>query len=414
MFIFVGMAQTISILLLIFFAPETKKQQPSLQVPTTIDDNDTPHVGNSQTSTIISSPSSTLKASLFKDYVQTLRFPKPSKPVNTSLPAKALITPSTILTFLLIAPLIASTYGLASSLALFFSIAPTFLLPKRIGFLFGLPASFVLICYAVQIGYDIWVSQSANSNRLMSRDKKSRTMSVAIVVQLLLLGAGGIAGLGLYTCNVLGPKMILSSEVVTIVEGDMMNEERLWIVGAFFGAAVAASVGVQLFGSAKLSSIHSPSQSIKMNKSVTEERALDSASIVSTLRAAYNIYTALLSGIFALTFPIWASEGHSAPLPALKPSTTSTSNGPFSSPSSRPNRRHAEDIPGKATKVIDMDMLMGIQITVVALAIVAVVVSGLASLGIVFGNEGLRRRDRKILGLEREMCEDDEIELEMR
>lgn len=382
--------QGISLLLVSLAAPETqytRTQQPVTASPRT-HKRTTTNLSTTEavTLTTISSgftPTENTKSA----FGRSLLFPRPAKSCSWLLPLKAIITPSTFISVCLVGPLTAATYGLASSVALLFSIAPTLLKPQRIGYLFILPALFAVICHLVQSSLFLF------SAKRPSMKPRSKTISILVTGQVLLLGAGGVVALGLYTCAKVGPQMVTSSEVVSIVDGEMLNESRLWVVGGLLGAAAAGAVGVSMLARSLALS------SFEMTRLLIDGRPEYVAKEIEISRLvafATQILTNILSGAFTLAFPSWVvSVEHSTPPPSLTgPPSSFSSAGPW--------KRHGESSTAASEdtpKQLGLGMLMGVQITSVALGIVIMVVGGAAAVILVSGAEHLRRRDRKILGM---------------
>jgi hypothetical protein len=186
--------------------------------------------------------------------------------------------------------------------------------------------------------------------------------------------------------------MVTSSEVVSIVDGEMLNESRLWVVGALLGAAAAGAVAVSMLARSLALS------SFEMTRLLIDGRPEYVAKEIEISRwvvFATQILTNILSGAFTLAFPSWVvSVEHTAPQPSLTgPPGSLSSGGPW--------KRHGESSTTAAEETpqeMGLDMLMGVQITSVALGIVIMVVGGAAAVILVSGAEHLRRRDHKILG----------------
>lgn len=156
----------ISLLLLVFATPETQFHPVEEVEMDQLDASNNVVIADSampKTSTLITTSAVQGESSL-RIYFRSLKFPTPQRPWAPALPAKALLAPSTALNALLNAPLTASAYGLASSLALIFSVEPTFLLPQRIGLLFVLPACFTLVAHSTNTCIDIWRQRLLHSH----------------------------------------------------------------------------------------------------------------------------------------------------------------------------------------------------------------------------------------------------------
>ena len=228
-------------------------------------------------------PSSTPSGSRVKQYLYKIRplaFKSSFRRSHATSPLRALCAPSTILTFLLTVPLIASAFGVAFSLSLLYSGTPIFLFPSRIGFLFTLPAVFSLL------GYSIFAFVAHLKNRPPNHLSSTRHLTASIPG--VLLGVSGLLSYGLYTVGNLSPKEIVdnNTEFTLDVTGQDLS---LRIVSLLFGLLVVGAVVLEASGSTHLSS----------------STLIPSTSSSNELETAHKTLQTLFIGIFTIGFPAW-------------------------------------------------------------------------------------------------------------
>ncbi|CZT09627.1 uncharacterized protein RAG0_14322 [Rhynchosporium agropyri] len=262
----INVIQAISILLLIFATPETTFDRASSQQPT-VD---------------IAPDKSAMKL-----YVETLNLSNKHSvqkfAMNEALrPLRALAAPSSILTTLLTAPILASAFGIASSLSLLFAPMPTFLFPARIGYLFILPLVFSLLAYAL----------GSLATRLLTKpprhlsDSGIKTLTVA--GPGLLIGLAGLLAFGLYTSADLMPEI---EDDGTIFALNIVGLEiSLKTVSSLLGLLVCGAIILQYSGSTYLSKF-APSNGVGS----------------SELAGAHHVLQELVIGIWIIGMPTWIS-----------------------------------------------------------------------------------------------------------
>lgn len=255
--------QAFSVFFLLFFLPETSFLRSSS--PTT-------PITSAPISTMTSNPS---PSSLFRTYVSSLRFIPYTQPfkAHTALrPLRAFTTPSTLLTFLLTGPTIASAFGLASSLSLLFAVMPTLLFPSYLGFLFILPA-ILSICAFIPAAF------------LASRpsQKASSPINPRVVVLGIILGIAGILSFALYTTSKLTPP---NSRATGFVSGG--SQLSLRVVSLLLGILVA---GAAVLGVVARADLHAEVE--------------DGVQVQNAWRVCQD----LLSGIFIMAVPGWVQGG---------------------------------------------------------------------------------------------------------
>ncbi|KAL5318249.1 hypothetical protein ACEPPN_013308 [Leptodophora sp. 'Broadleaf-Isolate-01'] len=262
----INVIQAISIALLIFATPETtfdraSSQQPSLDI----------------------APSK----SAFSMYVDTLKLSNSHSTSKFTLkealrPMRALAAPSTILTTLLTAPLLASSLGAASSLSLLFAAMPTFLFPARVGYIFILPLVFSLLAYS--LGSFITHLRTKPPHHLT--DSGVKTLTVACPG--MLIGAAGLLAFGLYTSAELMPEL---EDNGTIFALNIVGLEiSLKTVSSLFGLMISGAVMLQYSGSTYLSTFV-PSSGIG----------------ASELAGAHHVLQEIIIGIWVIGMPMWIS-----------------------------------------------------------------------------------------------------------
>ncbi|KAG4431534.1 hypothetical protein IFR05_012991 [Cadophora sp. M221] len=258
--------QAVSIALLIFATPETafdrtSSQQPSLDI----------------------APSK----SAFSMYIDTLKLSNSHSTSKFNLkealrPLRALAAPSTILTTLLTAPLLASSFGAASSLSLLFAAMPTFLFPARVGYIFILPLIFSLLAYS--LGSFVTHLRTQPPHHLANSGVKTLT----VAGPGMLIGAAGLLAFGLYTSAELMPEI---EDNGTIFALNIVGLEiSLKTVSSLFGLMISGAVMLQYSGSTYLSTFV-PSSGIG----------------ASELAGANHVLQEIIIGIWVIGMPMWIS-----------------------------------------------------------------------------------------------------------
>lgn len=225
----------------------------------------------------------------FKTYLKSLhplKYTAPFSLQTTLQPIRALSTPSTLLAFLLTGPLIASAYGVANSLSLLFAAMPTFLFPSRLGYIFILPLVFSLIAYLITT-YTSHLRYKPPHH--LSRTSKSDHLTAAIPG--LLLGVAGLLSFGLYVEGELSPK--------TVDEGTVFSLDTTGVnlslktVSLLFGMLVAGGTLMSFAASAHLASSSIVTSSGNSNHGET------------LLQPSHAVLENILIGIFVIGFPSW-------------------------------------------------------------------------------------------------------------
>lgn len=265
--------QAISILLLAFATPETTYHRFS-----------TYSVGLSNFQTTITTGTPTQTG--FKAYLSTLRLTTSNSTSKFSistalLPLRALAAPSTILTFLLTAPLLATAFGIAHLLSELFSPQPIMAFPTAIGLMFTVPLVASLLTYA----------KASLITYFLSRSSKSHPASKDLVVAIpaLLLAFIGTLAFGLYTESTLAPvtkmKGVLSA---FYAQGQDLSQR---VVSVVFGILVSGAVMLSFAGTSHLrASAHSEVES-------------------DALEGAHHALQEVLIGIFVIAVPMWIPGG---------------------------------------------------------------------------------------------------------
>ncbi len=258
--------QAVSIVLLIFGTPESTFDRSSSQQPS--GDN---------------APSKTALGM----YIDTLKLTNSHSTRKFTMkealrPVRALAAPSTILTALLTAPLLASSFGAASSLSLLFAAMPTFLFPARIGYIFILPLIFSLLAYT--LGSFVTYLRTKPPHHLS--DSAVRTLTMA--APGMLIGVAGLLAFGLYTSAELMPEV---EDNGTIFALNIVGLEiSLKTVSSLFGLMVSGAVMLQYSGSTYLSTFV-PSSGLG----------------ASELAGAHHVLQEIMIGIWVIGMPMWIS-----------------------------------------------------------------------------------------------------------
>lgn len=262
----INVMQAVSIVLLIFGTPESTFDRSSSQQPS--GDN---------------APSKTALGM----YIDTLKLTNSHSTSKFTMkealrPVRALAAPSTILTALLTAPLLASSFGAASSLSLLFAAMPTFLFPARIGYIFILPLVFSLLAYT--LGSFVTHLRTKPPHHLS--DSAVKTLTVA--APGMLIGVAGLLAFGLYTSAELMPEV---EDNGTIFALNIVGLEiSLKTVSSLFGLMVSGAVMLQYSGSTYLSTFV-PSSGLG----------------ASELAGAHHVIQEIMIGIWVIGMPMWIS-----------------------------------------------------------------------------------------------------------
>jgi hypothetical protein len=282
---------------------------------------------------------SALPTSPFKTYLKSLRPLKYTAPfsVQTALqPIRALSAPSALLAFLLTGPLVASAYGVANSLSLLFAAMPTFLFPSRLGYIFILPLVFSLIAY-ILTSYTSYLRYKPPHH--LSRSSKSDHLTAAIPG--LLLGIAGLLSFGLYVEGELTPKTV---DELTVFSLDTTGMNlSLKTVSLLFGILVAGGTLMSFAASAHLASSSIATSSSNSNHGET------------LLQPSHAVFENMLIGIFVIGFPSWVQGAEG--------------------------------------------MMEGIKNTVIAIAVLQIVLASTVGAVLFVKGEGIRAVDRRVLGI---------------
>jgi hypothetical protein len=189
----INIIQAFSILLLILGVPETSFDRAAIDPVLPLGITTTAVVSRPQ------EPKTGIKA-----YLATLRLRTPHSTPQFSIsralrPIKALYAPSTVLTTLLTAPLLASAYGSIHSISLLFSAMPTFLFPARIGYISILPLFFALLFYILAA---TTVYLCCRPPRHLNTSVQGTELGAATVG--MIVSVVGLLAWGLYTVGELG------------------------------------------------------------------------------------------------------------------------------------------------------------------------------------------------------------------
>ncbi|KAH7314313.1 major facilitator superfamily domain-containing protein [Rhexocercosporidium sp. MPI-PUGE-AT-0058] len=262
----VNVIQAVSILLLIFATPETTFDRTSSQQP---------HADIAPSKSALSMYIETLKLS---NSHSTSKFTI----AEALRPLRALAAPSTILTTLLTAPLLASSFGAASSLSLLFAAMPTFLFPARIGYIFILPLVFSLLAYSLSS----FVTHLRIKPPHQLADSGVKTLTVA--GPGMLIGAAGLLAFGLYTSTELMPEI---EDNGTIFALNIVGLEiSLKTVSSLLGLLISGAVMLQYSGSTYLSTFV-PASGIGE----------------SEVAGAHHVLQEIIIGIWVIGMPMWIS-----------------------------------------------------------------------------------------------------------
>jgi hypothetical protein len=284
----VNVIQAFAVLFMIVFVPETSFDRSNLP---SADASPSSAFGPTSITTVTATSTSHFKACLksLHPLKYTARFS-----LNSALkPIRALSAPSTILTFLLTGPMIASAYGVAYSLSQLFAAMPTFLFPERLGYIFILPLVLSIVVYALT-SYISYLRYKPPHH--LSRT--SATDHLTAAMPGLLVGIAGLLSFGLYIEGELSPETIDEGTVFSLdVTGQNLN---LKIVSLLFGMLVAGSTLVSFASSAHLASSSISTSSGNSNHGET------------LLQPSHSVLENFLIGIFIIGFPSWVqgSEGN--------------------------------------------------------------------------------------------------------
>jgi hypothetical protein len=262
--------QAVSVFFLIFFLPETTFNPSDSSSPT-------------------SSPSS------LRNYLVSL---KPISHIQRGgireglRTIRALAAPSTILTFLLTGPVIASAYGVANSMSLIFAAMPTFLFPSHLGFLFTGPLLLSLLGFSLTAFF----SRKHSPSNITNPTSSLFGMGSGIVV-----GVTGLLAFGLYTNMELTPEILDETNTVFALTTPGAGLS-LDVVSLLFGLLIA--------GSSILSS-SAPAASSSHNAG-------------NDLQRAQKVYENLLIGVFVTAMPTWIASGMQAGMGGMMTGLKST------------------------------------------------------------------------------------------
>lgn len=281
----VNIFQAFSILLLILVTPETtfkrdssNKSSASFQ-PTTVITGSAP-------------PTTGIKA-----YLCSLR---PTNSNATSkfqlsaalLHVRALCAPTSVLTFLLTAPLYATAIAVAHLLALLFSPTPILALPTQLGLMFVGPLVASLITFAVAALASYVRSRPPNH---LSATRQSHLGSA---IPGALLGFAGIIAFGFYVDGTLRPITTGFGNAWNLDDNARYFNEN--IVSLLFGLLVSGAVLTNFATTNHIRSITPCS-----NES-------------DALEGAHNVLQSLLTGIFVIGLPLWVGGNGVFMFPRLK------------------------------------------------------------------------------------------------
>lgn len=251
-------------------------------------------------------------------------------------PIRALSAPSALLTFLLTGPMVASAYGVANSLSQLFAAMPTFLFPERLGYIFILPLIFSVVVY-VLTSFISYLRYKPPHH--LSRSSKSDHLTAAIPG--LLLGVAGLLSFGLYVESQLTPQTI-DSETVFSLDVTGLNLS-LKTVSLLFGILVAGATLLNFAASAHLASSSVPTSSGNSNHGET------------VLQPSHAVLENILIGIFIIGFPSWVNGSEGS--------------------------------------------MEGLKDTVVAIAVLQIVLASTVGAVLFVKGEGIRAVDRRVLGI---------------
>jgi len=245
--------QGISIPLLVILAPET-----------TFD--------RTKTLPAVSSPKSMFKS--FLGSLNPINYQARFSASEALLPIRALLAPTTILTFLTTFPLVATSFALAHSLSLLFSSMPTFLFPSRLGYLFVLPAAISLGLYSFMA--------------IISRLHLATRCSLATIAPGIIIGTSGLLAFSLYTVGELAPGMLETGDVEFALDtrGETLS---LRVVSALFGMLLAGATVLLFSSSSNLASLSTTS----------------SPNNLLPLETAHKTLLDIFIGIFITCMPRW-------------------------------------------------------------------------------------------------------------
>lgn len=253
--------QAFSVFFLILFVPETSFSRSSSS-------------GQFANTTTISEPSH----SPFRSYIKSLRlvsYHTLFSVRNAMQPIRVLGIPTTVLTFLITFPLIATSYAVANSLSLLFAAMPIFLFPSRIGFIFILPFVFSLFTFSLVLVAVYFRSRPPHH--------LSTTSNLAAIIPGVILGVSGLLAFGLYTSGELSPKTIDKGDTVFALD-TTGNNLSLKVVSALFGMLVASAI------------VLSSSASSHLSANISEDNGMENG---------YRVWLDIFTGIFIISMPGW-------------------------------------------------------------------------------------------------------------
>ncbi|CAD6453053.1 0f35bedd-e1ca-4f0e-a45b-5ce0aec2143c [Sclerotinia trifoliorum] len=284
--------QTISVLLFILAFPETSFNRTSHPTPP------------------LSPPTRTLKT-----WLKTLHpIPYHGNPSKEELsrPIKGLISPITLLTFILSSLPIASSYAFSLNLSSFLSGSPLFIFPSQIGYIFIGP--FLLSTFS----YSILSIISPNKPNIIpspenpktlqgkGKGKGSPTNALRIAIPGLILFVTGIIAFTQYVSTTLIPKAMELSPTVFVTSNSDTNVS-LRVISLVFGILVSGAT-ILRFAIERYLSLSSSSSS----SSLTSSSAFASTNLHKPTKierkplgehTAYNTLQNFLTGLLIIAIP---------------------------------------------------------------------------------------------------------------
>lgn len=218
----------------------------------------------------------------FKSYL-TMLHPMPHRKSFSAqsalAPLRAMLAPTTLLTFLGTFPMIATAHGVANSLSLLFAMMPTFIFPSRLGYIFILPLVFSLFTHSILTLTSTF------------RIPKGQSFPMSEVIPGILLSVAGLLAFGIYTGDELAPSTLKSGAIVFLTT--TAQDLSLKVVSALFGMLVA--------GAGILS--YSASQHLAASSAAPAEETS------RPLEVAHQFWESLFTGIFIMAVPLWIQIG---------------------------------------------------------------------------------------------------------
>ncbi|KAM3065466.1 hypothetical protein ACMFMG_011645 [Clarireedia jacksonii] len=247
-----------------------------------------------------SPPSSNFSSSAVATYYRTTLDPLPyhSKPSIAALlrPIRSLMTPTTVLTFLLCTLPIATAYGFALTLSSILSSSPLFIFPSALGYLFLGPSLLSLLVFTLLS--ILSRSPISSSTTLPSSSSSLLKTYLKSAVPALLFFLIGTVAFTQYTSTTLQPTLASSANqtIFLVPAGEQLS---LRVVSLLLGILVMGAVVLERAGRGIVFSASSPRMA---------DLGEDGGSAMRMQRA-YMAWRDVLVGIVVMVMPRWISDG---------------------------------------------------------------------------------------------------------